>query len=293
MIQRCRRSFLSAFTQSKKCATSTNFKKSFETSASYGQKFSISKNKKKKTVEISYEEESNKYLLKELLNSQKAFYLENQKLSEISSQFKEVLQLYGLTLQKAPLKEAVSFFEEGIHLSKKVEHMNYDLLLDYRKSPETDSREVQIVVSNSMNSDYVLYCMGQFTKNDGILFDSAILISTQQLGKSSQQVRDAICNSEKWIFNELNSYYQKPLEISLESIRKFLLSNIEEDYDFSEMQGRVFVDALLNFYLLESLDLRASNPDSAKVRNILWLLANYSETCLQEKWLSNLVSFIK
>lgn len=272
----------------------TKYTRAFHRSASFGQKFSILKNSKsgKPISDVSYEEESSKYISKELLKFLKAFSKENQKLSEISVQFKEVLQLYGLTLQKAPLKEPVPFCEEAIHLTKQVDHINLNLLLDYRVASETDAREVQLIAT-SENNFHVFYCMGQFNKEEGVLFDSAMVIDTKKIGKSPEELRNAICNGEKWVFSALNNHYQKPLEVSLESVRKFLLSENGDDYDFSDMTGRVFVDALLNYFLLGLLNMRATDPDGAKLIKILWLLANYSETCLQERWISNLLSFVK
>lgn len=249
--------------------------------------------KEKIRKEIPYEEESNKYILEQLLESKKQFDSKNTQLAQISSQFKDVLQLFGLILKKAPLSKPITFNEEAIHISKTAGDTDIDLLLDYRTSPETLSRDTQVIFTNADKPDQVLYFMGQFTKEEGLIFDTCMSINTTTLNKNSVEIRDAICNGEKWIFNALNNQYQKPLLVSSEEVRKFLLSKEDEDYDFSDMHGRMFVDALVNYTILESLGLRIGAPESARIRHILWILGTYCENNLQGVWLSDLISFIR
>lgn len=272
-----------------------NYSVETETGETSAPKFKKNRNNKssKPKKEMSYEDESKEYILKELLKSKKQFDQDNTKLSEISVQFKDLLQLHGLTLVKAPLREPISFREDAIHISKSVGDMQIDLLVDYKTSEDTQAREAQIILTNTKHADQVLYFMGLFTKDEGLLLESCMPIDTTSISKSSEDVRSAICDGEQWIFKHFDNKFQKPLDVSNPIVREFLLSTSEFDFETADLDGRSLVDALVNYWILDALALRANDPDSARPRLILWMLGTYCENNLQGLWLDNLIAFIQ
>jgi hypothetical protein len=244
--------------------------------------------------ELTYEEETDLYVLKELKNSMIDFQNKNQNVSKIVSQFQDVLSLYGLKIIKAPLPHLDEFYEEAIHLRKQHGTLLFDILIDYKIS-EIESKEVQLVITDINKTHEVLYLLGDFTQKNGFLFNFSMIINTIKLEKTAIEFKDEICCGDNILFKQLNNYYQKELHVNDPRVLEFLAFNSSAENESAllpEMDGRLLIDALLNYMVVDNLGIKYGDQDGTKLRAILWMLGRYCENTLHGIWLTDLQNFI-
>lgn len=266
--------------------------KSKKTSNVKYNKSKKNRNFKKDKIEISYEEESDIYLLKELNKVSKDYLLKNKKVSEIADGFKNVLEVHGFEVVKSPLMNIGTYVQDMIHLRKVNDSFTLDLLMDYRKSSYSDSKEVQLIVTNVNRPEHVLYMMGDFSKTNGFLFSTVMILNTSNINRTSVQVQEAICNGDGWIFKALNNHYQKVLDVHNTQVVQFL--NFQsEDVDFPDFDESLLIDALVNYTVIDMLGCKSSDQDGEKLRAIMWMLGVYCENAAYGKWIHDLKAFFE
>ena len=264
-------------------------KRSISSSAPANTKY----DKKKSTVkgksrpkELSYEQESEHYLLKELKKEDAKYNARNQQTSNIVKQFADVLNLYGLKIVSAPLRGHTNLPYDYIHLSKKSNQYSTDILLDTRC---TGINDAQLVVTDETNESQVLFLNGNFTRERGFVFYSAMIIDTKEIGKSSSEVCHAICSAEEWIFRALNNFYEKKIDIDHPEVARFLTFQHEE-CNKPDLTGSMLVDALLHYTIT---DLINKNPEEfASLNSILDMLVSYCHDSAYGNWIQCFKSFI-
>lgn len=242
----------------------------------------------------TYEHASDLYLLRELSKSLQHHEKENSHVLQIVEQFKGLLELYGLRIIRSPLPAVSQYSENTIHL--RTEHstenatavMVFDILMDHVSSEETNSRELQLIASDPQNPDNLLYLMGDFTKDTGFAFNLAMMVDAASIGKPAQEIRDAICSGENWIFLALNNAYHKQLHVDDARVQQFLYTE-----ELPEMDGKLFIDAFVNYTVLDSLHMEPGNQEGKKLISILWMLGSYCHNILEGKWYRDLKAFIE
>lgn len=290
VIRDCRRSFY----------TSTlTFSSHFENSNPQKKRNHKKNNKHqhhKKKVELTYEEESDHYLATELNKELEKYKTKNQKVSQIVSQFRETVELYGLKLEYAPLFGFNNRDYQIIHLSKKAGEEDIDILLDYKCKGINDAH---VLVTNSGNESQLLYLMGNFRQSEGFNFHSCIVIDANKIGKSVGEIKSAICSGSGWIFKSLGNLYEKQLDIMNPNVVKFLKLQNEDDFNdespeevqLPDLDGKQLIDALLNFAVNE---LITGNGDHASaLYAVLEMLSNYSRNSDYGQWICDFKSFVE
>lgn len=243
--------------------------------------------------EISYEEESNNYLIKELNKSIKEFQDNNKKIEEIIKQFKEIFKLFKIQIINAPLK-GFNYNNGFIHLRKK---FNNEIIIDIL----LDNKDCQILINNLKNDKQLLYLIGKFNKEEGIKFYSCNLIN-KDLIKDNQnrdigKIRDSICNGDNWIFKELSNIYEKEMRINESEVNKFLMlfkqdKVVEEIEEIEEFEGKVLIDGLISFIVIDMIKY-GENNQRLDVNKIFYLFLLYCNNYNYGKWLSDFLKFIK
>lgn len=262
------------------------------TSRKYNKYKRPHKSQRSNERELSYAEEADLYILKELRKEINEFKGKNQNIKGIVSQFEDVLSLYGFEIVKGPLPYLNSFFEEAIHLRKVQGDLTFDLLVDYKIS-EIETKEVQLTIRNENNSEQLLYLLGDFTKEQGFTFNYAMIIYVSAFEYIAAEFTESLCSGDNIVFKKLNNHYQKELHINDPRVVEFLIFD-GKDYDLlPDMDGRLLIDTLINYMVIENLGVKVGNQDGNKLRAIIWMLGTYCENTLYGKWLSDLELFIK
>ncbi|GAV27850.1 hypothetical protein PMKS-001318 [Pichia membranifaciens] len=251
------------------------------------KKISTPKGKPRPKKELTYEQKSEHYLLKELKKEDTKYKARNQQISKIVQQFADILNLYGLRIVSAPLPGYTTLPFDYIHLSKKINQHSIDLLLDSRCTSVNDA---QVVVTDETNQSQVLYLMGSFARERGFVFYSAMIIDTEKIGKSTSEVCHAICSAEGWIFQALNNFYEKRLDIDNSEVAQFLTFQHDES-NIPDLTGAMLIDALLHYTIA---DLINNKPEeSADLNSILYMLVSYCHDSVYGNWIHDFKSFIQ
>lgn len=263
---------------------------------------------KKVKKDLSYEEESDNYLLRELTKSQLEFTRNNQQIDKIVKQFKETFALYGIEISNGPFNEINNIHkgnENCLHLIKNFDNnIIIDILVDCGSRIYTDKREIQVLINDLTNDSHLLYLMGNCDKMDGFLFNSCLIINKNSIldgNKDISLIRNAICNGENWIFEALSNVYEKRLDVDNSDVRKFLLFlrsslvSVSDDSgtntDLPDLEGRLLVDGLINYFINDIIH-RDSYNQHDKILGLIDMFSLYCENLNRGKWLNGLVSFI-
>lgn len=253
-------------------------------------------NKKVTDVELSFEEESDEYILKELKKEIKSFKSKNKQIPQIVSQFKDILQLYKYELIQCPVSSETEIKAENTTHLRKVTQTGetIDLLMDFKTSEDLGSREIQVVITNENKKESVLYMMGSFSQENGFMFDSSMFIKANSYNKT-EDIRDSICKGKSEIFKSLNNHYHKSMNIDDEKMIEFLsIDETNPEAQIPEFEnGRSFVDAMVNYTVIEMLEVKNSDVEGRKLRTIMWMLGTYCENALYGAWLEELTKFIE
>lgn len=274
------------------------------------------KNKRRKKDFISYEEESDLYLIKELNQSIKEFENNNKKIDEIIKQFIEIFKLFKIEIINAPLKG----FDNNkgfIHLRKELNENEdgkdnkilIDILLDCKNNEINEYNEdCQILINNLKNEQQLLYLIGKFNKIEGIKIYSCNLINKGSIKNIEnckiEEIRDSICNGDNWIFKELSNIYEKEIKINEPEVIKFLtiinktndhMNAREEEIEdeiLPELEGKQLIDGLINYIIIEMIKY-GENNEKLDINNIFHLFLLYCRNYNQGKWLNEFLKFIK
>lgn len=248
--------------------------------------------KKHDKPSLSYEEESDVYILKELQKVKLEYDNDNKQVDDVIKGFENALDIYNFKLLKAPLPIFTPKDQEVIHLKSTLDDATqFDILMDYKISPYKDTKEMQVIISNSENKpNQLVYLLGELSQTHGPLFSSCMVIDCGKIGKSVDEIRKAIACSENWIFLALNNTYSKELQTSNHDLLQFL--NVPETENFPELEEELFIDAMINFTLRSQLGFN-NNSDGMKLRSIFWMLTVYCENYAYSKWIDDLQMFIK
>ena len=259
-------------------------------------KFKTKKRQRSKPAEkeVSYEEESDLYLLKELRKAVKAYTSENREMLRISNQFADVLRLYHFEVISSPINisggELSIRNQKAIHLTKQLETGEiFDLVLDAEVNAETESRDAQVLISN--NGTQLVYLNGLLTRDLGLVFDSAMILDTLNTPYNVNEIRGLLRTDNFKLYKLTHSKYLKLLASEDSRLIKFITTDLEEIED--EFDGRLLVDSMLNFVVIDSLGIKSGTPEGDKLKSILWMYASYMENALQGQWLSDLTSAIE
>lgn len=254
-----------------------------------------SKKTQKTEAKLSFEEESDLYVLGEVISSIEKYNAENKRVTEVVEQFKHAFLLNGIEIVKAPVPGLESTKTDILHFSKSVDGTTkIDLIVDFKKVFNEDAREIQVVITDETKVSQLFYLMGDFSREDGMLFSNSMMIDSLEYNKTAVELRDAICDGEAWVFRMLNNKFQKTLDVRNVNVVKFLL-NIKRDAGeaLDSLDSRTFVDALINYTVLTHLGVLKGHDEGDKLCSIFWLFGNYCENTLYGRWLQDMMCFLK